>query len=73
VAAGNNEAAVWGLPEAAIENVTLKDVNITADKPFGIFFAKNVQLTNCNIKTKEGKNKLSVTNTTITIDGEALK
>lgn len=70
---GKRAGLIWGLPEAAIENITMKDVNITADKPFGIFFAKNVQLTNCNIITKEGKNKLVVTNATVSIDGETLK
>ena len=70
---GKRAGLIWGLPEATIENITMKDVNITADKPFGIFFANNVQLTNCNINTKEGKNKLAATNATITIDGEPFK
>ncbi len=70
---GKRAGLIWGLPEAAIENITMKDVNITADKPFGIFFANNVQLTNCNINTKDGKNKLAITNANVTIDGEPFK
>jgi len=66
---GKRAGLIWGLPEAAVSNLILKNVNITADKPFGIFFADNVQLTNCNINTKEGKNKLALTNATVTIDG----
>jgi hypothetical protein len=39
---------IWGLPESVVSNVLLKNVNIKADKPFGVFFAKNVQLQNHN-------------------------
>ena len=69
---GKRAGLIWGLPEAAVSNITLQDVNITADKAFGIFFANNVTLTNCTINTKEGKNKVAHTNSTITIDGEVV-
>jgi len=72
-AKGKRAGLIWGLPEAAVSNVLLQNVNITADNPFGIFFAKNVQLVNCKIITKEGKNKLTVTNTKATIDGKEIK
>ncbi|MCX6239138.1 MAG: glycosyl hydrolase family 28 protein [Bacteroidia bacterium] len=70
---GKRAGLIWGLPEAAVSNVLLQNVNITADNPFGIFFAKNVQLVNCKIITKDGENKLALTNTTVTIDGKEVK
>ncbi len=36
---------LWGLPEAPIENVTFKNVNITAYKGFKIYFAKGIVFT----------------------------
>ena len=70
---GKRAGLIWGLPEAAIENITFRNVFITAENPFGIFFANNVQLTNCVILTREGKNKLSMTNSTVTLDGTIQK
>ena len=67
--AGKRAGLIWGLPETALDNITFDHVYITAENPFGIFFANNVKLTNCIISTREGKNKLSVTNSDITIDG----
>ena len=72
-AKGKRAGLIWGLPEAAVSNVLLQNVNITADNPFGVFFAKNVQLVNCKIITKEGENKLIVTNAKATIDGKEVK
>ena len=70
---GKRAGLIWGLPEAAVSNVLFKNVNITADNPFGIFFANNVKLENCKIITKEGKNKLALTNANVTIDGKEVK
>ncbi|SHG71251.1 Glycosyl hydrolases family 28 [Flavobacterium fluvii] len=70
---GNRAGLIWGLPEAAASNIILKNVTITADRPFGIFFAESVQLQNFDIKTNEGKNKLVFTNAKITLDGKELK
>jgi polygalacturonase len=64
---------IWGLPEAEVSNVLLKNVNIVADYPFGIFFANNVQLVNCKITTKDGENKVALTNAKVTIDGKEVK
>ena len=58
---------IWGLPEMAITNVLLQHVNITADKPFGIYSAQNVKLVDSKIITPDGVNKLSFTNAQITI------
>ena len=70
---GKRAGLIWGLPEAAVSNIILQNVNITADNPFGIFFANNVQLENCKILTREGKNKLAITNATVTVDGKEMK
>ncbi|MDD4993525.1 MAG: glycosyl hydrolase family 28 protein [Paludibacter sp.] len=72
-ASGKRAGLIWGLPEAAISNVIFKNVNISADKPFGIFFANDVQLQNCKIVTSWGLNKLALTNASVTIDGKIVK
>jgi len=70
---GKRAGLIWGLPEAAVSNVLFKNVNITADNPFGVFFANNVKLVNCKILTKGGENKLVLTNANVTIDGIEVK
>jgi polygalacturonase len=70
---GKRAGLIWGLPEAAVSGILLQNVNISADLPFGIFFAKNVQLVNCKIITSEGKNKLALTNAQVTLDGKEVK
>ena len=70
---GKRAGLVWGLPEAAATNILFQNVNITADNPFGIFFANDVKLVNCKIKTKDGMNKLSLTNAKVTLDGKEVK
>ena len=67
VTPGNRAGLIWGLPEAAVTNVTLDHVNITADHPFGIYAAQNVRVINSHIITPEGINKLSSTNAQITV------
>jgi hypothetical protein len=37
--------------------VLLQNVSITADKPFGIFYAQGVRVVDCKITTPEGANK----------------
>ena len=59
---GHRAGLIWGLPEAPVSNVLLRNVTITADKPFGIFNARGVRLKNCKITTPEGVNKLATTN-----------
>ncbi len=70
---GKRAGLIWGLPESNIENIFMQNVNITADEPFGIFFCKNVQMKDCKIITRDGKNKLATTNSSVTIDGEIMK
>ena len=64
---GRRAGLIWGLPEMAVTNVLLQRVNITADKPFGIYDAQNVRLVDCKIITPEGVNKLSCTNAQVAI------
>jgi polygalacturonase len=63
---GRRAGLIWGLPEMNVTNVLLEKVNITADKPFGIYFAQGVRLVNSKIFTPGGVNKLSCTNAQIT-------
>jgi hypothetical protein len=67
VQTGHRAGLIWGLPEAPVENVLLENVNITADKPFGLYNAHGVRLVNCKITTPDGVNKLSVTNARVSI------
>ncbi len=67
VAKGGRAGLIWGLPEAPATNIVLQNVNITADKPFGIYNAKNVSVQNCKIVTPEGQNKLSTSNAQVTV------
>ena len=69
VSSGHRAGLIWGLPEAPVTGLTLEDVNITADKPFGIYFAKEVHMVNCRIATPDGLNKLSVSNAQIDSGG----
>ncbi len=64
---GGRAGLIWGLPEMNVSNVVLQQVNITADKPFGIYDARNVRLIDSKIVTPDGINKLSVTNAQINI------
>ena len=54
---GKRAGLIWGLPEAAVSNISFQNVNISAEDPFGIFFAQNVRFNNCKIITQAGKNK----------------
>jgi hypothetical protein len=66
---GRRAGLLWGLPEMPITNVLLQKVNITADRPFGVYEAQGVRLVDCKITTPEGLNKLSSTNAQIIIAG----
>jgi polygalacturonase len=64
---GQRAGLIWGLPEVAVTNVLMSHVNITADKPFGIYEAQHVRLVDCQIITPDGMNRLSSTNAVVTI------
>ncbi len=64
---GGRAGLIWGLPEMAVTNVRLQNVNITADRPFGIYEAQGVRLVDCKITTPAGVNKLSCTNAQVII------
>jgi hypothetical protein len=48
--------------------VLLDKVNITADKPFGIYDAQNVRFVDSKITTPEGVDAISSTNAQIVTD-----
>jgi len=58
---GRRAGLIWGLPEAPVSGVVLKHVEITADYPFGVFFAEGVRLEGCVIRTDGGVNKVELT------------
>jgi polygalacturonase len=64
---GHRAGLIWGLPEMAVTNVLLQRVNITADKPFGIYEAQNVRLVDSKIVTPRGVNLLSCTHAQVTL------
>jgi polygalacturonase len=64
---GQRAGLIWGLPEMVVSNVFLQDVNITADKPFGIYYTQKVRVENCKIITPDGLNKLSSTNADVAL------
>ncbi len=64
---GRRAGLIWGLPEMAVTNVLLERVNITADKPFGIYNARGLRLMDCRIVTRNGVNRISTANAQITI------
>lgn len=66
-APGKRAGLIWGLPEAPASDIVLQNVNITADKPFGIYNAKDVKVENCKIVTPAGENKLSTGNAQVTV------
>jgi polygalacturonase len=65
VAKGRRAGLIFGLPEAPVTDLVLQNVSITADKPFGIYNAKDVRVENCKIVTPEGENKWSTGNAEI--------
>jgi len=66
-AAGRRAGLIWGLPEMNVTNVLLEQLNIKADKPFGIFNARNVRLVDCNIVTPAGVDQIASTNAQIIV------
>jgi hypothetical protein len=64
---GRRAGLIWGLPEMSVTNVLLERVNITSDKPFGIYDAQGVRLVDCRIITRNGVNKIASANAQITI------
>ena len=70
---GKRAGLIWGLPEAMVSNILLQNVIISAEDPFGIFYAQNVRLENCTIITSAGKNKPETTHAQVFIDGKEFK
>jgi polygalacturonase len=51
-----NAGILWGVPEAPIENFTLKNVTITSEKPFKLYHAKGITFTDdCRIMVSQGE------------------
>ena len=67
---GKRAGLVWGLPEAPLSNINFKNVKITADNMFAVFNGQQIRFDDCQIITREGRNKLAVTNSAVSIDGK---
>lgn len=64
---GRRAGLIWGLPEMNITNVLLQNVTITADRPFGIYDARQVRLVNCHFITP-GDGRLDTTNAEVVME-----
>lgn len=69
VQSGHRAGLVWGLPEMAVTNVLLQNINITADRPLGIYFAQGVRLVASKIVTPAGVNVVESTNSQVAVSG----
>jgi polygalacturonase len=67
VVKGHRAGLIWGLPEAAVSGIVLKNVDIRADKPLGLYNVQGVRIESCKIKTPEGDNQLSTANAQVTV------
>jgi polygalacturonase len=58
--ANRADGLIWGLPECSISNVTLVNVNLSADsKTFGLYDVNNVKLINCTHVSPAGVRQFS--------------
>jgi polygalacturonase len=72
VQSGRTAGLIWGVPESCISNVTLINLKITADKTFGIYDAKNVQIIDSQITTPSNVRNISFFNSEITFSNSAV-
>ena len=72
VQSGRTAGLIWGLPESCVSNLTLMKLKITADKTFGIYDAKNVQIIDSQITTPSSVRNISFFNTDLTITNSTL-
>ena len=66
-APGRRAGLIWGLPEMTVSNVLLQQVDIKADKPFGIYNATDVRIIDSQITTPAGIAPFTITNAQVTI------
>ena len=66
-ARGQRAGLIWGLPEAPASDIVLKNVSITADKPFGIYNAEGVKLENCRFLAPSESKGLSLGNAKVSV------
>jgi pectinesterase len=59
---GRRAGLIWGLPEAPVRDLVLRNVHITADRPLGIYDAQGVRVEHCEIVTPENVEPLESVN-----------
>jgi polygalacturonase len=64
---GRRAGLIWGVPESPATHIVLDHVAITAELPFGIFDADDVQVVNSRITTKEGVNQFVTARAQVTV------
>ncbi len=67
VASGGVAGIIWGRPEVPVTNLTLRNVNIAASKPFSIYSAQGVQLIDSQITVPASTNAINLYNAQVTI------
>jgi polygalacturonase len=72
VQANRTAGLIWGLPESCVSNVTLVKLKITADKTFGIYNTRGVQVIDSQITTPSGVRNISFYNSEITFTNSVL-
>jgi polygalacturonase len=72
VQSGRTAGLIWGLPESCVSNLTLIKVKITADKTFGIYEAKNVQIIDSQITTPASVRNISFFNADVVITNSTM-
>lgn len=68
VAGEGRAGLIWGLPEMPAKGIILEDVDISAQRPFGVFEAKDVRLIHSHILTSQGVNRIEEYRAEVTED-----
>jgi len=68
---GRRAGLIWGLPEMSLSNLSLARVNLTGSKPFGIYYAQNVELRDARLSTPSNVTNVSFYNARLTFTNSA--
>jgi len=68
---GHAAGLIWGLPELSVSNVVLANVQITASRTFGIYYAQGIVFNNVQIITPSSVPAVSFYNADVTLTNPA--